>query len=338
MKKSLNIKPNAQTPKYQQIVDEIIERIQQGILKRGDQLPTINEITGQLKVARMTVIRAYEALRERGIVAPQHGKGYFITSTDVQATMHVFVLFDAMNSYKEILFQALKESLGNQVSIHLFFHYHDIMVFENVIVNNLGNYNFYIIMPHFNEDIYDIIKQIPKEKLLILDIDVDKLDNTYAVLYQDFERNFYQGLTDALPMIKKYESLTLFLSKNQFQYTPKGILKGFKRFCEDYTIKNEVVNNLEFDHLEEGHAYFLFLENDLVRFVNYANRKGLKLGKDIGLLSYDDTPIKEILDDSGITTISNDFVQMGKLAGSFVLNRQKGKIASDCQLIVRGSL
>jgi DNA-binding LacI/PurR family transcriptional regulator len=115
-------------------------------------------------------------------------------------------------------------------------------------------------------------------------------------------------------------------------------LKGFKRFCEDYTIKNEVVNNLEFDHLEEGHAYFLFLENDLVRFVNYANRKGLKLGKDIGLLSYDDTPIKEILDDSGITTISNDFVQMGKLAGSLVHNRQKGKIASDCQLIVRGSL
>ena len=85
MKKVLNIKSNVQTPKYQQIVDEIIERIQQGVLKRGDQLPTINEITGQLNVARMTVIRAYEELRERGIIAPQHGKGYFITSTDVQA-------------------------------------------------------------------------------------------------------------------------------------------------------------------------------------------------------------------------------------------------------------
>jgi len=338
MKKSLNIQPNAQTPKYQQIVDEIIERIQQGVLKRGDQLPTINEITDQLKVARMTAIRAYKELRERGIVASQHGKGYFINSTDVQTTMHVFVLFDAMNSYKEILFQALKESLGDQVSIHLFFHYHDLTVFENIIVNNLGNYNFYIIMPHFNQDIYGIIKQIPKEKLLILDIDVDKLDDTYAVLYQDFEQNFYQGLSDALSMIKKYKSLTLFLIKNQFQYTPEGILKGFKRFCEDYHIKNKVVNNLEFEHLEEGHAYFLFLENDLVRFVNYAYRKGLKLGKNIGVLSYDDTPIKEILDDSGITTISNDFVQMGKLAGSLVHNRQKGKIASDCKLIVRGSL
>ena len=99
-----------------------------------------------------------------------------------------------------------------------------------------------------------------------------------------------------------------------------------------------MINDLAFDHLEEGHAYILFLENDLVRFVNYVNRKGLKLGKNIGLLSYDDTPIKEILDDSGITTISNDFVQMGKLAGRMVHDRQKGKVASNCRLIVRGSL
>ena len=40
----------------------------------------------------LSVIRAYEELRERGIVASQHGKGYFITSTDIQATMHIFVL------------------------------------------------------------------------------------------------------------------------------------------------------------------------------------------------------------------------------------------------------
>lgn len=338
MKKHLQIDQHIQKPKYQQITDEIIERIQQGLLKRGDQLPTINEITGSLGVARMTVIRAYEELRERGIVAPQHGKGYYIISTDVQATMHVFVLFDAMNAYKEALFLSLREALGEKVSIDLYFHYHELNVFENVIVNNLGNYNFYIVMPHFNEDVSEIVKQIPKEKLLILDIDVDKLDGQYAVLYQDFELNFYQGLTQALTQIKKYKHLTLFLSKNQFQYTPKGILEGFERFCDENNITNEVVFHLDFETLQKGYAYILFLENDLVRFVNKANRKGWKLGKDIGLLSYDDTPIKEVLADTGITTISNDFEEMGKLAGKMVLNRQKGKVRSDCHLIVRGSL
>ena len=67
-------------------------------------------------------------------------------------------------------------------------------------------------MPHFNEDISEIVRQVPKDKLLILDIDVEKLDDTYAILYQDFEENFYHGLYQALPMIQQYKSLTLFLN------------------------------------------------------------------------------------------------------------------------------
>ena len=341
MKKNhLQISPNAQTPKYQQIVEEIVGKIQQKILKRGDQLPTINDITGSLGVARMTVIRAYEELRERGIVASQHGKGYYIINTDVKATMHVFVLFDAMNSYKEALFLSLRESLGENVSIDLYFHYQKLNVFESLIVNNLGNYHFYIVMPHFNEDVSPILRQIPKDKLLVLDIDVEQLEDNYAVLYQDFEQNFYQGLTQALPLIQKYESLTLYLShKNQFQeYTPQGVLEGFTKFCKEYQIVYEVIYQLDFEHLQKYHAYILFLENDLVQFVNYANREGLTLGEDIGVMSYDDTPIKANLAGHGITTLSNDFVEMGKLAAKMIRNKQKGRVPMECNLMVRGSL
>jgi DNA-binding transcriptional regulator YhcF (GntR family) len=341
MKKNhLQILPNAQTPKYQQIVEEIIGKIQQKILKRGDQLPTINDITSSLGVARMTVIRAYEELRERGIVASQHGKGYYIISTDVQATMHVFVLFDAMNSYKEALFLSLREALGENVSIDLYFHYQKLNVFESLIVNNIGNYHYYIVMPHFDEDVSEIVKQIPKEKLLVLDIDVEQLEDSYAILYQDFEQNFYQGLSQALPLIQKYESLSLHLAnKNQFQqYTPKGVLVGFTKFCKEYQIVHQVIYELDFEHLQKGHAYILFLENDLVQFVNYANRKGLVLGENIGLMSYDDTPIKANLAGHGITTLSNDFVEMGKLAAKMIRNKQKGKVPMVCNLMVRGSL
>lgn len=338
MGKYLQIEPNAQKPKYQQLIDDIIEKIQNGTLQRGDQLPTINEITQSLGVARMTIIRAYEELRERGIVAAQHGKGYFVASTDVQTTMHVFVLFDAMNAYKETLFHSLKEALGDHVAINLFFHYHDLKVFENVLINNIGNYNFYIVMPHFNEDVSHIVGQIPKDKLLVLDIDIDEFDNDYAVLYQNFEENIYSGLQEALPLLKKYKAITLFLSKNQFQYTPNGITKGFKRFTNDFGIDSRIIDNLEVDCIEAGQAYILFLESDIIRFMNHVNKKGLKLGEDVGLLTYDDTPIKQILGEDGITTISNDFQKMGKLAGRMVRNRQKGKVASPCSLIVRGSL
>lgn len=341
MKKShLQILPNAQTPKYQQIVEDIIGKIQQKILKRGDQLPTINNITSSLGVARMTVVRAYEELRERGIVASQHGKGYYVISTDIRATMHIFVLFDAMNSYKEALFLSLREALGENVSIDLYFHYQKLNVFESLIANNIGNYHFYIIMPHFNDDISPILRQIPKEKLLVLDIDVEQLEDNYAILYQDFEQNFYQGLTQALLLIQKYESLTLYLSqKNQFQqYTPNGVLEGFTKFCQENKIIYEVVYQLDFEHLQRGYAYILFLENDLVQFVNYANREGLILGENIGLMSYDDTPIKANLAGHGITTLSNDFVEMGKLAAKMIHSKQKGRVPMVCNLMVRGSL
>ncbi|MFC0184757.1 regulatory protein, gntR family [Pseudarcicella hirudinis] len=339
MKNSFQIEPNSPKPKYQQLIDEIIEMIKTGKLKRGDQLPTINEIQSSLGIARMTIIRAYEELRSKGIIAAHHGKGYYVATTDVKRSMHIFVLFDAMNAYKEILFNSLREALGEDVTTNLFFHYHDLKVFENIILNNIGNYNYYIVMPHFNEDVSEIVKQIPPDKLLILDIDVPQLGKEYSVLYQDFETNMYQGLQQGLQLINKYNTIKLVVSKNKFQYTPKGIIRGFERFCKEFKIKGEIINDdIKDKYLVEGDAYIIFLESDLIRFVNWSNKMGLKLGKDIGLLSYDDTPVKEILADEGITVITNDFTKMGKMAAKIIHNRKKGKVASSSSLIIRGSL
>jgi DNA-binding transcriptional regulator YhcF (GntR family) len=338
MRKKLQIKANSAIPKYQQIVDDVIEKIQHGILRKGDQLSTINEVRNANGLARMTIIKAYEELRAMGVVEAHHGKGYFITKDEVKIALNIFVLFDAMNDYKETLFNAMRESLGELASMNMFFHYHDVKVFENLIVSNIGNYNRYIIMPHFNEDVSEIVKQIPKEKLLILDHDVEQLDDDYCALYQDFEKNIYQGLTSVLQKIKKYESFTLFLSKKHFQYTPTGIIAGFNKFCLENNIKHAIMDNLDENLLKENHAYLLFLESDLVRIVNWADKKRLQFGQNIGLISYDDTPIKALLAHTGITTISNDFKEMGKAVAPLIFSRRKGKTISPCSLIDRGSL
>jgi DNA-binding LacI/PurR family transcriptional regulator len=46
------------------------------------------------------------------------------------------------------------------------------------------------------------------------------------------------------------------------------------------------------------------------------------LGKDVGIISYNDSIIKEILLE-GITVISTDFQQLGKKAGQIILERKK---------------
>ncbi len=335
--KEILFSSSSSKPKFQQLIDFIINEIENGSLKRGQRLPSINEVSESSGIARMTVAKAYDELRELGIVTSHHGKGFYVASTDTRSQLNIFVLFDALTPYKEILYENLIIGLGDEVNVSIFFHHHNLKVFENLILNHLGTYNYYVIMPHFYQDVSSILKEIPKEKLLILDIDVSKFGSEYAILYQDFEQNIYQGLLQAESLVKKYKSLTLILSSKSFQYTPVGIINGFEKFCIEKAIKYEIISNLEEEHLQKDRAYLLFRENDLVRAINWSNNKGFKIGKDIGLLSYDDTPIKEILAE-GISVISNDFALMGKRAAEMILSKEKGRFVNESRFIKRKSL
>lgn len=338
MKQIIQIDANSSKPKFQQLIEFIINAIENGSLIRGQQLPSINEVSQNFNMARMTVAKAYDELRERGLVTSHHGKGFYVANTDTRSQLNIFVLFDALTPYKEILYDNLVTELGEEVTVNIFFHHHNIKVFENLIHNNLGSYNFYIIMPHFNEDVAHILQKIPKEKLLVLDIDVPTFGEDYAILYQDFEKNTHEGLSQAYALITKYKTISLVLSSKNFQYTPVGIIRGFERFCQENQIVYEIISDLEEEeHLQQDHAYLVFRENDLVRFINWSNKKGWKLGTDIGLVSYDDTPIKEILAE-GVSVISNDFALMGKKAAQMIVSRKKGRVENDSYFIKRNSL
>jgi DNA-binding transcriptional regulator YhcF (GntR family) len=337
MKEIIRIDPHSIKPKYQQLIDSIIASIENNTLSRNELLPSINEVSKTHHMARMTVAKAYEELRQRGIIDARHGKGFFVTSTDTRAELRIFALFDSLTPYKEILYDALSEALGRQVSINIYFHHHNLQVFENLILDNLGHYNYYLVMPHFNQDVSHILQQIPKEKLLILDIDVPSFGHEYAVIYQDFEQNMFQGLMQGRHLIQRYDSLSLVLSSKSFQYTPIGLINGFLRFCEREGIAHDIIPDMEQDQLEKGHAYIVFREKDVVTFLNWANQHNWKLGQDIGLISYDDTPIKEILAE-GITVISNNFKEMGLRAAEMILQKKRGKFISPYSFVERKSL
>ena len=335
--RSITFVANSSKPKFQQLIDHIINLIEDGTLVRGQRLPSINEVSESSDIARMTVAKAYDELRKLGLVTSHHGKGFYLASTNTRTQLNIFVLFDALTPFKEILFDNLMANLGEGINVNIFFHHHNLKVFENLLLNNLGHYNFYVVMPHFKEDVTQILQNIPKEKLLILDIDTPKLGNDYAILYQDFEKNIYHGLLKAILLLKKYQTLSLVLSSKNFQFTPSGIINGFEKFCKSNNICYEIISNLEEEHLQKDHAYLVFRENDLVRFINWSNKKGWKLGEDIGLISYDDTPIKEILAE-GISVISNDFALMGKRAAEMILSREKGRFVNESRFIERKSL
>jgi len=66
-------------PVYRQIIDQVLGGIAAGVLKPGDQLPTVRQLAVDLAINPNTVVRAYRELEIREVLATQQGTGTFIT-------------------------------------------------------------------------------------------------------------------------------------------------------------------------------------------------------------------------------------------------------------------
>ena len=78
-KLTLHLDFHSGLPIYTQIVNQIQSQLANGILKPGDQLPTVRALASELRVNFNTVARAYRILDEARIISTQQGRGTFIT-------------------------------------------------------------------------------------------------------------------------------------------------------------------------------------------------------------------------------------------------------------------
>ncbi|HQX01493.1 MAG TPA: GntR family transcriptional regulator [Anaerolineales bacterium] len=78
-KLTLNLDIRSGLPIYTQIVNQIQSQLVNGILKPGDQLPTVRALAQELRVNFNTVARAYSILDEERIISTQQGRGTYIT-------------------------------------------------------------------------------------------------------------------------------------------------------------------------------------------------------------------------------------------------------------------
>ena len=118
---------------------------------------------------------------------------------------------------------------------------------------------------------------------------------------------------------------------------PEERVDGFKKFCTQWNLELEIIRSVEKRNVNKGEAYIVVSDRNLVRIVKNAAMMNLRLGEDIGLVSFNDTMLKEVVA-GGITTISTDFVQMGKALADMVINHKKIQVRNPSTLIVRKSL
>ena len=106
---------------------------------------------------------------------------------------------------------------------------------------------------------------------------------------------------------------------------PAERVKGFERFCVENEFEYQVVKNLEEVRPGLYEAFFLISDRDLVQMVKIAKDYKYKLGKKFGIVSFNDTMLKEVVA-GGITTISTDFVAMGKALADIVLTKKNRQL------------
>jgi DNA-binding transcriptional regulator YhcF (GntR family) len=326
------------TPKYLQLANCITKAIEEGILKENDLLPSINELSFEFEISRDTAEKGYKHLKKSGILGSVPGKGYFIKNAELNQKLKIFLLFNKLSPHKKIIYDAFVESLGDLAAIDFYIYNNDFLFFKKLITRQKDDYTHYVIIPHFldaSPNVSEIINNIPKDKLILMDKLIPGVTGEYAAVYENFQKDIYDALVQANEKLSKYHTIKIIFPV--YTYHPNEILEGFYRYCQEYAFNYKVVHNLQKEPIKEGEVYINLMENDLVFLIEKILTTKMKVGKHVGVISYNETPLKKIIL-NGITTISTDFQMMGEKAAELILERSNEHVEIPFYLRLRASL
>jgi len=76
----LQLDERSGVPVYRQMMDQFKYYVAGGVLRPGDQIPSIRELASVLQVNPTTVVKAYTELEREGFIEKRHGKGAFVSA------------------------------------------------------------------------------------------------------------------------------------------------------------------------------------------------------------------------------------------------------------------
>lgn len=318
--------------KHDRLVQGVINAINEKIIQRDDMLPSVNTMIRELKFSRETVMKGYRDLADRGLIESKNRLGYFVANGNTEQVMKVALLMYNLDTFEEQFYRNFRQQLGNSVELNVFFHHGNIDVFETILTQIKGKYGMYVVAPIPHPRCRDLLDTIPRNKFLMFDR-YEPLDGDFNHVTQEFEKASYKAFSELAPRIREYDEMIFFHSPQSLD--PKEIVSAFKRFLKDFRIKGSLKKEFIPGSVEKGKVYFTLDNFAMWEIMKECQAKKLKPGKDVGILSHNDEPAKEIV---GITTYSTDFALMGKIAGRAVMQREKIQTTVPTRLARRKTL
>ena len=338
----IKLDTGSKVPIYKQLVEQFEEAIRSGALQPGEQIASMNDFAVQLGISKETVKKTYGILREKGLVVPQQGKGFYVAEDSVSSNPKVLVLFDKFSIYKEVLYNSLSEELGDTADITILTHNQNLDLFTYYLDTYLDKFDYYVISPHFSLDektqaaVIKQIARVPNRKLIMIDHWIQRYQGNYGAVYQDFENDVYEGLKQGLDKLKASSCLKVITLPSSL-YGP-CVRKGVERFCLEYKIPVEFMTEAP-KEVSPRETFLIInsqLDSGLAALARTIRKQNLQVGKDVYIISYNEFDLNEVVL-NGLTTISTDFKQMGRTAAMMILNRKSWKVHCDFKMTRRGT-
>jgi hypothetical protein len=248
------------------------------------------------------------------------------------------LLFNKLSGHKKIIYDAFVEAMGEHATIDFYIYNNDYHLFKKIIQSRDREYSHIVILPHFlegEENAIQLINDLPKEKLIIMDKLIPGVEGNFGAVYENFKADIYKVLVEAKEDLSKYQVLKMIFPKTSFY--PREIVEGFSDFCRDFAFDMEIVDSSDLVQINKSDALITVMEDDLIIVLEKILELNLSLGEDVGLISYNETPLKRLLF-KGITTISTDFERMGQIAAELIKTDSKVLRENPFRLIRRSSI
>ncbi|WP_418263727.1 GntR family transcriptional regulator [Flavobacterium faecale] len=324
------IEQNSDVPKYQQLVDGIKNAIAQKELIVGAELPSVTSVSKSCQLSRDTVFKSYLILKEQGVIDSVPSKGYYVTGE----TRKILLVLDTFKAYKEVLYHSFINNLPDNFITDVQFHHYNVDNFKTIIQNSVGKYYKYVVMSFDNAEVPEVLSVLPVDKLLWIDWNVhSQPENNY--IFQDFGQSFYNALVEAKENLLKYESIHFVYPK--YTHHPIETVRFFEKFASDFKMDFKIITDTKNWTINTNTAYISVSDRFLGQFLEQSQELNLEPGKDVGILSYNETPMKKFIY-KGISVISTDFKTLGTLGAQFVTGNEPMQQYVPTQLTIRESL
>jgi len=327
---------NTRTSKLQQIFNAFTMDIEKGVYQKNERLPSINDFSKQYNVARQTIEKAYINLRKEGYISSVKGRGHFVTGKP-NVRINVLLLFNELNADTEAIYNAIVDCLGDRAKVDLHIYHFNPLLLEEYIDNSLGNYHNYLMLPQDDENcdlqVYtDIIKKVPMSQLLLLHRGYAGSESCEDVPWDD-RNDLFDTFRRVAHLFEKYQCITL-ICRPEYNF-PAEIRCVLQDFCQDLDKQMKIVADVPERIDEPGNVFVVLTEADLAGVMKGVDHAGYTLGKDTGIVSYHDSPLKELLN---ITVITVDFTEMGNNIARMVLENSTDIVRTPFRLLIRNSL